>query len=82
MSDIFISYSRYDSNVVNELVSLLEEEGYSVWIDRDGIESGDDFKRVILKAIKESKVVLFFSSEHSNVSDWTAKEIGVAVKYK
>lgn len=82
MSDIFISYSRYDSDVVNELVTLLEQEGYSVWIDRDGIESGDDFKRVILKAIKESKVVLFFSSEHSNVSDWTAKEIGVAVKYK
>jgi len=81
-NDIFISYSRYDTNVVNEIVTMLEQEGYSVWIDRDGIESGDDFKRVILKAIKESKVVLFFSSEHSNVSDWTAKEIGVAVKYK
>lgn len=81
-SDIFISYSRHDSDVVNELVTLLEQEGYSVWIDRDGIESGDDFKRVILKAIKESVVVLFFSSEHSNVSDWTAKEIGIAVKYK
>lgn len=82
MSDIFISYSRYDFDVVNELVTSLEQEGYSIWIDRDGIESGDDFKRVILKAIKESKVVLFFSSEHSNVSNWTAKEIGVAVKYK
>ena len=81
-NDIFISYSRYDSDVVNEIVTLLEQEGYSIWIDRDGIESGEDFKRVILKAIKESKVVLFFSSEHSNVSDWTAKEIGVAVKYK
>lgn len=82
MNDIFISYSRYDSEVVNEFVTEFEKEGFSVWIDRDGIESGDDFKRVILKAIKESTVVLFFSSEHSNVSDWTAKEIGVAVKYK
>lgn len=82
MNDIFISYSRYDTDVVNEIVALLELEGYSIWIDRDGIESGEDFKRVILKAIKESKVILFFSSEHSNVSDWTAKEIGVAVKYK
>ena len=82
MNDIFISYSRHDTDVVNEIVTLLEQEGYSIWIDRDGIESGEDFKRVILKAIKESKVVLFFSSEHSNVSDWTAKEIGVAVKYK
>lgn len=82
MNDIFISYSRYDSEVVNELVTLLEQEGYSVWIDRDGIESGEDFKEKIAKAIKESSVVLFFSSEHSNVSDWTAKEIGIAVKYK
>jgi uncharacterized protein (TIGR02145 family) len=81
-NDIFISYSRHDTNVVNEIVAMLEQEGYSVWIDRDGIESGEDFKRVILKAIKESEVVLFFSSEHSNVSDWTAKEIGVAVKYR
>ena len=81
-NDIFISYSRHDTNVVNEIVNMLEQEGYSVWIDRDGIESGEDFKRVILKAIKESEVILFFSSEHSNVSDWTAKEIGVAVKYR
>lgn len=80
--DVFISYSRYDTNVVNEFVTELESEGFSVWIDRDGIESGDAFKRVILRAIKESQVVLFFSSEHSNQSDWTAKEIGVAVKYK
>ena len=80
--DIFISYSRHDTDVVNELVALLEKEGYSIWIDRDGIESGDDFKRVILRAIKESSIVLFFSSKHSNVSEWTAKEIGIAVKYK
>ena len=80
--DVFISYSRYDTEVVDEFVATLEAEGFSVWIDRDGIESGEAFKRVILRAIKESQVVLFFSSEHSNQSDWTAKEIGVAVKYK
>lgn len=80
--DVFISYSRYDTNVVNEFVTELENEGFSVWIDRDGIESGDAFKKLILRAIKESQVVLFFSSEHSNQSDWTAKEIGIAVKYK
>ena len=79
--DVFISYSRHDTMVVDEFVAMLESEGFSVWIDRDGIESGDAFKRIILRAIKESQVVLFFSSEHSNLSDWTAKEIGVAVKY-
>lgn len=82
MNDIFISYSRYDAALVDAFVVDLENEGFSVWIDRDGIESGDAFKRVILRAIKESQIVLFFSSEHSNQSEWTAKEIGVAVKYK
>lgn len=79
--DVFISYSRHDTNVVNEFVERLESEGFSVWIDRDGIESGDAFKRIILQAIKHSAVVLFFSSQFSNQSGWTAKEIGVAVKY-
>lgn len=80
--DVFISYSRHDTNVVNEFVERLEREGFSVWIDRDGIESGDAFKKIILQAIKNSAVVLFFSSQYSNQSSWTAKEIGVAVKYK
>lgn len=80
--DIFISYSRYDTTIVDEFVTALEDECFSVWIDRDGIESGDAFKRLILTAIKESQIVLFFSSKHSNQSEWTAKEIGVAVKYK
>jgi formylglycine-generating enzyme required for sulfatase activity len=80
--DIFVSYSRHDTNVVNEFVERLEREGFSVWIDRDGIESGDAFKKIILQAIKSSAVVLFFSSQHSNQSSWTAKEIGVAVKYQ
>ena len=79
--DIFISYSRKDSKTVDEFVSRLEAEGFRIWIDRDGIESGDAFKRVIVRAIKESAIVAFFSSEYSNTSPWTAKEINIAVHY-
>lgn len=79
--DIFISYSRKDSNIVDEFVNRLEAEGFRVWIDRDGIESGDAFKKVIVKAIKESSIVAFFSSEYSNSSPWTAKEINIAVHH-
>lgn len=78
MYDVFISYSRKDSDRVNQFVDILVNKGYSVWIDRDGIESGDQFKLIIVKAIEESKTVLFFSSEASNASTWTAKEIGIA----
>ena len=79
--DIFISYSRRDSQMVDQFVKRLEQEGFRVWIDRDGIESGDAFKRVIVRAIKESEIVVFFSSEPSNTSIWTAKEINIAVHY-
>ena len=78
MYDVFISYSRKDSERVNQFVDIFVNEGYSVWIDKDGIESGDQFKLIIVKAIEESKMVLFFSSEASNASTWTAKEIGIA----
>lgn len=80
--DIFISYSRKDSEKVNAVVSYLENKGFSIWIDRKGIESGDLFTDSIVSAIEECTVVLFFSSESSNTSDWTAREIAVANKKK
>lgn len=80
--DIFISYSRRDSDIVNKFVDQLKQAGLSVWIDIDGIESGDAFKKIIVRAIESSDTVLFFSSEHSNASMWTAKEIGVAIYEK
>ncbi|MBO4230456.1 MAG: toll/interleukin-1 receptor domain-containing protein, partial [Bacteroidales bacterium] len=81
MADIFISYSRKDSNIVGAFVWRLEHEGFKVWIDRDGIYSGNVFAEVIATAIEESKVLIFFSSENSNISPWTAGEIGIANMY-
>ena len=77
--DVFISYSRKDSAIVKKFADELSKAGYSVWMDVDGIESGDEFKKKIVSAIKESKVFLFFSSESSNASPWTVKEVNVAV---
>ena len=80
--DVFISYSRKDTKIVDEFVGRLESEGFRVWIDRDGVESGDAFKRVIVNAIKESALFMFFSSESSNSSPWTTKEVSIAVHYE
>lgn len=78
--DIFISYSRKDTAIVDQFVKRLTEAGYRVWIDRDGIYSGDQFKAKIVRAIKDSAIVLFFSSVNSNASDWTVKEISYSLK--
>ena len=80
--DIFISYSRKDTEQVLEIANKLSGEGYNIWIDRDGIESGDAFKAVIVKAIKNSKIFMFFSSKSANTSPWTAKEVNMAVYLK
>ena len=80
--DVFISYSRKDSELVLDIASKFSAEGYNVWIDRDGIESGDAFKSVIVKAIKRSKLFLFFSSKTANASPWTVKEVNMAVHLK
>lgn len=77
--DIFISYSRKDAEKVNQIVDLLKEQGFSVWIDTYGIESGEAFRGIIVDAIENAKIVLFFSSEYSNKSEWTKKEIALAV---
>jgi len=80
--DIFISYSRKDSKLVLGIANKLTECGYKVWIDQDGIESGDAFKSVIVKAIKKSNLFLFFSSKTANASLWTVKEVNMAVHLK
>lgn len=80
--DVFISYSRKNSDIAHRIEKDLTSRGYSVWIDRDGIFSGDAFKRVLVKAICDSKMLLFLSSQFSNLSEYTAKEIGVAVSQR
>lgn len=77
--DIFISYSRQDADIVKKVSEELMSAGYSVWIDKDGIESGDAFKSVIVKAIESCNTIVYFSSYSSNKSYWTTKEISVAI---
>lgn len=80
--DVFISYSRKDSVIVKQYCEFIKKAGLSLWIDEDGIETGDEFKRIIVRAISDSNVFLFFSSADSNVSPWTIKEVNVAVHLK
>ena len=64
--DIFISYSRADLEIVTSFARQLEYAGYKIWIDQTGIDKGALFKSIIVQAIENSKVFLFFSSNLSN----------------
>lgn len=80
--DVFISYSRSDSSIADEIVKSLDEMGLKYWIDRSGEYSGKNYKSVIVDKIRHSFVILFLSSENSNKSDNVTKEISVAVELK
>jgi len=79
--DIFISYSRKDAEIVKAIYEWLERAGYKCWLDVDGMFSGVSYKKVIVDAIKRSKVLLFMSSENSNKSRNVVSEVSVAVEY-
>ena len=78
--DVFISYSRRDyldengdvipGNIISKIKDVLKKNGITYWIDEDGINSGDEFARLIIRSIKDSKILLFVSTENSNNSEW------------
>ena len=80
--EVFISYSRKDVEAVNTIRDILEQNGISYWIDKEGIFSGENYKEVIVDAIETAKAVIFVSSVNSNASINVIRELGYAVKQR
>lgn len=53
-TDVFISYSRGDSLLVEELYRILTAKGLNVWYDHHSLQKGLDFMAQIENAIKHS----------------------------
>lgn len=62
---IFISYAREDAQTARRLFSDLRRRGYDPWLDTESLLPGQDFKRTIRRAIKESTFVLVLISSKS-----------------
>lgn len=80
--EVFISYSRKDGDSaaflkIRETLDLIR---VPYWIDVDGHYSGQNYKDVIVKAIRQANLVLFVSSSASNASENVMKEIDIASK--
>lgn len=80
--DVFISYSRKDSDIAERICSELEKVGVTYFIDRQGIGGGMEFPAVLSKAIRESKVFLFLGSHNSYNSKFTQSEVVYAFNKK
>jgi ribosomal protein L37AE/L43A len=81
---IFLSYG-HDANaeLVKMICTDLRSRAHDVWIDKDGIKSGDDWRERITAGIKESNKVVSFLSKHSTRDPGVClDEIAIAIGEK
>lgn len=73
MTDVFISYSRKDRPRVTQLVSAIEEAGFTVWWDK-AISAGAEFDKEIDGALERARAVVVVWSPDSSISRWVREE--------
>jgi len=78
MGRVFISYSRRDIETVENIVSQLEAAGIEVWIDREAITPGKQWRKQIVEGIDTSEAFVLHLSPNSAASDNVLKELNLA----
>ena len=79
--DVFISYSRTDSEFADSLYNALTSANLRIWMDRSGgISGGAKWEEKIRQGLKSSQMVLVVISQVSMKSKWVDKELGRAEK--
>lgn len=78
--DVFVSYSRADSDFARRLNDALQIQGKRTWFDQESIASGTDFQQEIYRGIESSDTFLFILSPSSVSSPYCADEVEYAQK--
>ncbi len=77
MADIFISYSKQDKALAEQLAGLLQEIGFSVWWDADLVPA-EEFRDSIRRQIEAARAVIVIWSPNSAKSAFVIDEADVA----
>jgi WD40 repeat protein len=78
--EVFISYSRADSDFARKLNEALQIQGKTTWFDQESIPPGSDFQQEIYRGIESSANFLFIISPKSVNSPYCADEVEYAQK--
>ncbi|MEM7460060.1 MAG: TIR domain-containing protein [Pseudomonadota bacterium] len=79
--DAFVSYSHANAETVLPIVQSIEEDGITVWIDRDEMRAGQNWAGQIVRAIKSADRFCLMCSAQAFESDHVRREVYLADKY-
>ena len=69
--DVFISYSRRDMQIADEICKSFQSVGLSCFTDRNNIPPGSDYVEYLRTAIRRCKIFLYIASYNSYNSQWS-----------
>lgn len=75
---VFLSYSRKDSEFSQALATALKAEGIGVWLDTDQLLPGQDFVQEIDKAVNSSDLFIVIFSRVTEANAWIIREAELA----
>ncbi|TAF04281.1 MAG: TIR domain-containing protein [Nostocales cyanobacterium] len=78
--DVFISYSRADSDFARKLNNTLQIQNKRTWFEEESIASGTDFEQEIYRGIDSANNFLLIISPHSISSPDCVTEVEYAMK--
>ncbi len=76
MPNLFLSYSRKDASIVEQLEAALRAHGHTVWRDQESIRGGENWPQAMGEAIASHDFVVLAWSQHTATShfvefEWT-----------
>jgi len=80
--DIFLSHSYDDKRYVSPLKQVLEDLGYSVYVDwivdgqLDRTRVTAESANLLRQRMRKSKCLFYLTSEHAPISKWMPWELG------
>jgi hypothetical protein len=80
--DVFLSYSRVQTDRVRPLVENLRSRGYKVFFDQESIDPGSNWKQRLRTAIRQSRAMILCWSVEAKASEYIQFEFNQALGLK
>ncbi|MDM8519003.1 toll/interleukin-1 receptor domain-containing protein [Anaerolineales bacterium HSG6] len=74
--DVFLAHNSKDKPVVEAIGQLLEQQGITTWIDKNGILAGESFYEKIQEVIPKVNSALMFIGPHG-LGEWQKDELAI-----